>query len=67
MKMLPLKITITPSMLVFNELTETGHLHLIDDLNLLYNDKDHYFLKGEQKELYKILLKLSYTYDIELY
>lgn len=65
--MLPIQITLTPTTLVFKSLTETGHLHLIDELKLTYSDKDYFFLKGSEKELYKVLLNLSYTYDIEIY
>lgn len=65
--MLPVQITLTPTMLVFNNLTETGHIDLVDKLQLTYSDKGYYMYKGNVKELYNMLLKLSYTYDIEIY
>lgn len=65
--MLPVQITLTPTMLIFNNLTETKHLHLIKELELVYNDKGYYFLKGKPQELFQVLLKLSYNYDIEIY
>ena len=64
--MLPLNITITPTTLVFNHLSETGHLNLVNELQLTYNDKGYFFLKADPQELYKTLLKLSYVYDIEI-
>lgn len=65
--MLPVNITITPTALVFNNLSGTGHIDLVNELNLTYNDKGYYFIKGSEKELFKILLKLSYDYDIEIF
>ena len=64
--MLPLNITITPTTLVFNHLSDTGHINLVNELKLVYSEKGYFFLKGKPDELYKVLLKLSYDYDIEI-
>lgn len=64
--MLPISITITPTSLVFNQLADSGHIDLVEKLNLVYHEKGYYFLKGSEKELFKVLLKLSYDYDIEI-
>lgn len=65
-EMLPVNITITPTALNFNNLSETGHIDLVDKLNLKYSDKGYFFLKGKHEELFKVLLHLSYDYDIEI-
>ena len=64
--MLPVNITITPTSLVFNNLSDTGHINLVNELKLDYNVKGYFFLKGKPEELFKVLLKLSYDYDIEI-
>ena len=64
--MQPLKINITPTALCFRDLTESGHIHLVKELNLTYSDKGYYFLRDIKANLFDTLLKLSYTYDIEL-
>lgn len=64
--MLPLNITVTPTALVFNHLSDTGHIKLVNELNLVYNEKGYFFKKGTPEELYKLILKLSYDYDIEI-
>ena len=64
--MLPVNITITPTTLVFNNLHDTGHIDLVDKLELTYNEKGYFFKKGSEKELFNLLLKLSYEYDIEI-
>ena len=60
-----LTITITPTMLVFNELSDEMHAQLKEVYGLKHNGKD-FFIKEQPEKLYKILLQLSYTYDIEI-
>ncbi len=64
--MLPVNITVTPTTLIFNNLSDTGHLNLVNELKLAYNDKGYFFKKGTPEELFKVILKLSYDYDIEI-
>ena len=60
-----LYITITPSALYFNHLSDDLHT-AISQLYKLEECKKGHCIKGEPAELYKVLVKLSYTYDIEL-
>lgn len=64
--MLPITITLTPTMITFKELTDEMHLKLFDGYGLEHSPKGYYFIKGKPAELYKILLELSYTYDLEV-
>jgi hypothetical protein len=61
-----LEITLTPTLLAFRNLDDetANKLH---DYGLQWNDKNKYHIRGDEKTLFKILLKLSYTYDIEIY
>lgn len=61
-------INLTPTMLTIKDLTDEmfAKLMFIEKLELKYDDKGYYYIKGTEEELYKILLKLTYTYDIEL-
>lgn len=61
-----LTITITPTMLTFADLTEEQANALHDKLGLKWSRKGYYYKQGTPEELYKTLLDLSYTYDIEL-
>ena len=60
-----LDITITPAALYFNDLSNDLWYELHHKYKLEECKKGH-IIKGEPAELYKILVKLSYTYDIEL-
>ena len=63
----PLQITATPTMLSFKELPEELANKFHDEYKLKWNAKQHeYYVSGTPEELYKIILKLSYTYDIEI-
>lgn len=64
--MLPLTITLTPTMITFKHLSDELANKFYDDYEIEWNEKNGYFVKGSEKELYKILLNLSYTYDIEI-
>lgn len=60
-----LTITITPTALYFRELSD----ELFLKFNKLYNleeSRKGWCIKGTEAQLFKILLKLSYDYDIEL-
>ena len=61
-----LTITITPTMLTFKNLSDELHGELKEVYGMKFNGKDFY-IKGNPQDLYKILLQLSYTYDIELF
>ena len=61
-----LTINITPTMLTFKDLTDEMANKLFDEIGIKWNEKGYYYIKGDEKTLYKTLLKLSYTYDIEI-
>lgn len=63
-----LTINITPTTLAFKHLDDEmfKKLKYEEKLDLEYSEKGYFFIKGTEKELYKTLLKLAYTYDIEL-
>ena len=62
-----LKIIITPTTLVFCELSDLLYKKLTNEYNLkLEFVKDDYQIKADTKKLYKILLTLSNDFDIEL-
>ena len=62
-----LNITMTAGALYFNDLSDELYSTLKEEYNLEENitRKGHH-INGNAHELYKILLKLSYVYDIEL-
>lgn len=65
--MQPLQITMTPTMLSFKELPEELANNFYDDYELKWSTKSReYYISGTPENLYKALLKLSYTYDIEI-
>lgn len=61
-----LTITITPTMLTFKDLSDSLANHLHAYIGIKWCDKGYYYLEGDEKLLYKTLLQLSYTYDIEI-
>lgn len=61
-----LSITLTPTMLVFVGLSDELWEIFSQEYDLREHKKGH-CIKGKPEELYKILLKLSYTYDIEVF
>lgn len=61
-----LNITLTPTMLVFENLDDETAEKLDVAVDVKINDKGQYYAKGNPMELYKVLLHLTYTYDIEL-
>lgn len=64
--MLPITITLTPTMITFKDLTDELANELDNKYGIEWSAKGYYFYKGNEKELYKVLLHLSYTYDIEI-
>lgn len=62
-----LTIVITPTALNFPTLTDELHTALARDYDIREKDngKGHK-INGTPEQLFKIMLKLSYTYDIEL-
>lgn len=62
-----LTIIITPTTLNFPTLTDEQHTALKADFDVqeVNNGKGHK-INGTPEQLFKIMLKLSYTYDIEL-
>ena len=62
-----LNITISPTALFFNGLSDELYTTLKKDYDLTEPiTRRGHCINGTPQELYKILLKLSYTYDIEL-
>lgn len=61
-----LTITITPTMLTFKDLTDGMANKLHNEIGLKWYYKGYYYIDGTETELFKALLKLSYTYDIEI-
>ena len=63
----PLQITATPTMLSFKELPEELANKFHEEIELKWNTKRReYYVSGTPEKLYKTILKLSYTYDIEI-
>ena len=60
-----LTIVLTPTMITFKNLDEETANKVYDLIGIKWGDKG-YFLKGNEQELFKALLTLSYTYDIEI-
>lgn len=60
-----LTIVLTPTMLTFKNLDEETANKVYDLIGIKWGDKG-YYLKGNEHELFKALLTLSYTYDIEI-
>lgn len=60
-----LNIKIEPDCLIFVKLSTELWEKFYKEYNLTVCKGGHY-VKGTPEELFKILLKLSYTYDIEL-
>lgn len=60
-----LTIVLTPTMLTFKNLDDEKANKLHDLIGIKWGDKG-YYLKGNESELFKALLTLSYTYDIEI-
>lgn len=61
-----LKITLTPTRLYFKELSDEMQINLQFAVDL-HHDKQGFYAEGDAQHLYKILLNLSYVYDIEIY
>lgn len=60
-----LTVVITPTMLTFKNLDEETANKVFDLIGIKWGDMG-YYLKGEPQELFKALLLLSYTYDLEI-
>ena len=60
-----LEITITPTALHFPSLSDEVYNKLRAEY-VLVESKKGYAITGSPHELFKVLLALSYTYDIEL-
>lgn len=63
-----IKINLTPTMITFKDLTDEmfSNIMFVEKLELKYSDRGYYYIEGAGEDLYKILLKLTYNYDIEL-
>ena len=61
-----LTILITPTMITFKNLTDEMQEKLNKEYPLELNKKGEIAIRGDEVKLYKALLKLSYTYDIEI-
>lgn len=60
-----LTVVLTPTMITFKNLDEETVNKVYDLIGIKWGD-DGYYLKGSPDELFKALLTLSYTYDIEI-
>ena len=60
-----LTIIITPTMITFKNLDDETANKVCDLISIKWCDKG-YYLKGDEAKLFKALLTLSYTYDIEI-
>lgn len=63
--MLPIQITLTPTMVTFENLEENVAEN-IEHGEVKINEHGKYYVKGDEKTLFKLLLELSYNYDIEI-
>lgn len=63
--MLPLKVTLTPTMITFENLPDEV-AEKIKEGDVKHNLRNGYYIQADPKTLYKILLDLSYNYDIEI-
>lgn len=63
-----LSITITPTALIFTELSDELFIDLAEKYKdfEFRNDEKGVAVLGKPAKLFKLLLDLSYTYDIEL-
>ena len=61
-----LTILITPTMITFKNLTDEMQEKLNKEYPLEVNKKGEIAIRGDEVKLYKALLNLSYTYDIEI-
>ena len=62
-----LKLFITPTAVIFEDLTEDLFQELTDKHNLDFTiEEGEYKIEDEPQYLYKLILKLSYDYDIEI-
>ena len=61
-----LTIVLTPTMLTFKNLTDEMQDELKKKYTLYVNNKGDIAIKGDETELFKTLLQLSYTYDLEI-
>lgn len=62
-----LEIVLTPTMITFRNLDDEMVNKLHDGYGVQWSDKNGYFIKDNEKALYRILFKLTCEYDIELY
>lgn len=61
-----LNVTLTPTMLVFENLDDATAESLPASVEVKVNDKGQYYAKGKPEYLYKLLLTLSYDHDMEI-
>lgn len=62
-----LKLFITPTSIVFEDLTDSLFTELTEKFNLDFTIEDgEYKVESEPKYLYKLLYRLSCDYDIEI-
>ena len=62
----PLQITITPTMLTFHEVPDEVLVKLVERYVIDVNGKGRHYIKGTPEQLFKALLELSYSYDLEI-
>lgn len=61
-----LKLFITPTSIVFEDLTEDLYIELVEKYDLNFVENDVFKIEDEPANLYQLLYKLSFDYDIDL-
>ena len=61
-----LTIILTPTMITFKNLSDEMQEELKKNYTMYVNNKGDIAIKGNETELFKTLLQLSYTYDLEI-
>lgn len=62
-----LQICLTPAMIIFRTPTSEHQEMLKERYQAERNVKGDLFIKSSPQQLYKILLELSYEYDMEIF
>ena len=61
-----LTVTLTPTMVTFKNLTDEQTENFPQEYELKWSNLGYFYVLAPPEKLYALLLKLTYTYDIEL-
>ena len=61
-----LTITLTPTMITFKDIEDSAAADIPGEFEVKWSEKGYYYVKGTPEQLYRLLLHLSYKYDVEL-